>query len=642
MAKLVVTKLTGDYWSFVVDGDTANEILNTRNDLLVYGNNCHFKTANGANLIQRQDIFPTDVTIVSSQTYNPVDKHQLFEVLIAEGYFDWFRGGGSGGTGVDRFDELLDTFKYVGKDGMCVVVDETQLRLVAVPFYNVSKTTQLSDMPQAIVNNMMLVSNETGTGYKFLPIPQEPETFLNAVGYFIYDDLATKTTPIPFTGNNRVLIANDGDGNLTNFQQAPFGIAKIWDVDANQIDNSELAIGDMVDLRIRLETTTNTQNQKYKIIFKNAIGSGFEAEATLYTTATKSAGVDSSTFYLSYGVTTLEQQQFPSELWFESDGNGSFKVMEFYFRIIRKNINIVQIGAEGLELKEDKVNKRPIIGNETSLIAYPSAKDVVDYVASKGTGNIDQVLTQGNTSDQPMLLEKSYANFFSVFHPNNNANGIVTSLLLVTGNLTNSLYHQSYPNSFIVELQQQNDVDFYVTGIYVTINSTYLKGSYQDKTTGNLNDYILLVDFNGILIQKKLNAVTRRLRFKLDNLTADRTVQAPDEDGVMALQSSRDPIKITTSGNINISTTDGSGKTQSRKELIMIDNGASNITFTVNGTAGFYGTYLKLGSGSITFVAGAGRTIFQADGLLVCGGAKGSTFTIISNGTEDILMINNR
>ena len=110
---LTITKKPNNYFAFVLNGDFANEINNTRNDLLTTGDFCHFKTSNGANLISEQNIIYSNVTIVDgATTLIPTSIDDLFLKLISVGYFDWIDGNTGG---VNRFDDLEDTFKYFGK-----------------------------------------------------------------------------------------------------------------------------------------------------------------------------------------------------------------------------------------------------------------------------------------------------------------------------------------------------------------------------------------------------------------------------------------------------------------------------------------------------------------------------------------------
>lgn len=165
---LVITKQPNDYFSFVLNGNVANEILNTRNDLLTIGNEAHFKTSQGANLIKNQRINYGDVTIVDGMTsVVPTSSKDLFDELRAVGYFDWIlNGGGSGG--VNRFDQLLDTFNYFGQDGKTVKVDESQLKLIPT---DLPDTEYLNYFPATLVANKFLQVNPAGDGFVFVDPP---------------------------------------------------------------------------------------------------------------------------------------------------------------------------------------------------------------------------------------------------------------------------------------------------------------------------------------------------------------------------------------------------------------------------------------------------------------------------------------
>lgn len=172
---LLITKETGGFFSFVLNGVTANKVTNTRNDLLVVGTECHFKTANGANLVKNQQINATDVTLIDSGTFTFATPNLLFDKLIEAGYFSWITGGGAG-TGVNRFDDLLDTFKFTLNSGYVCVVNTSEQKLEAVPFYNYRNFTELEDAPDVILPNKMLVGNAQGNGLIFVDVPNAPET----------------------------------------------------------------------------------------------------------------------------------------------------------------------------------------------------------------------------------------------------------------------------------------------------------------------------------------------------------------------------------------------------------------------------------------------------------------------------------
>jgi hypothetical protein len=133
---------------------------------------------------------------------------------------------------------------------------------------------------------------------------------------------------------------------------------------------------------------------------------------------------------------------------------------------------------------------------------------------------------------------------------------------------------------------------------------------------------------------------------KQDSLVVDGTgAKYPTVDAVntgLALKAEIEPsqIIITTTVSITTDTLDNLGYTQKGKNVV-IDNGVNAINITVNGGTDFLASYLKHGTGAITFVQGAGRTLTQVDATSVLSGVVGSTATISSVGTIDYLRISN-
>lgn len=169
--KLTITKQTGGYFSFslTIDGVVQTAVNSIRNDLLTVGNELHFKTSNGANIVKKQNILPTDLTVNDGalSTFTTVD--QVWNKLIAISFFAWIS---SSNSGVDRFDKLLDTFQYFGKDGQVCVVDEAQLKIKPVTFYNKRYFTDLDDTPKVLSANKMVVVNSDATGLILIDQPK--------------------------------------------------------------------------------------------------------------------------------------------------------------------------------------------------------------------------------------------------------------------------------------------------------------------------------------------------------------------------------------------------------------------------------------------------------------------------------------
>lgn len=100
-------------------------------------------------------------------------------------------------------------------------------------------------------------------------------------------------------------------------------------------------------------------------------------------------------------------------------------------------------------------------------------------------------------------------------------------------------------------------------------------------------------------------------------------------------------ITITTSISIDTDTT-GSGYGQHGRNT-KISNGANAINLTVqtSSNADFIASYTKIGSATITFVAGSGTTLVQLSGTAILNGAVGSTACLTRNGNVYYLQITN-
>jgi len=145
MSSLIITKQTGNFFSLILDGGSA--IISEQNRLTTIGDFCNFKTANGANLILKQNILYSEITIITGVSHVPTSINDLWVSLIDAGFFVGL-GTVIGGTGVDRFDELLDTFSYFGRDGQLLVVNESELKLdtVAVSIFTEADKLKLDEI----------------------------------------------------------------------------------------------------------------------------------------------------------------------------------------------------------------------------------------------------------------------------------------------------------------------------------------------------------------------------------------------------------------------------------------------------------------------------------------------------------------
>ncbi|WP_296683216.1 tail fiber domain-containing protein [Flavobacterium sp.] len=427
---LLIEKQTGGYFKFTLNGDSDNAITSIKNDLLAVGDELHFKTGNGANIIKEQSIHPEDITIISGGTFTFTTVAQVWNKLIDIDYFAWL-GNGSGGI-VDRFSELIDTFQYVGNAGKAIVVDNSELKLIPIELHNINSFTELTDTPSALVPNKMVVVNSEGTALELQDQPSTPEQFLNSVGYFDYNDLVTQTTPLTAVTNVALKLTNDTAGDNTNTSQNPYGVSYVWDTITNQFNFSELSIGDTIDVRIHVQVTTTTNNQKVGLSAKLGIGSVAEFTNSIFSGQFKTAGVQEISFVAPFYMGSSYITDYPAELYLTTDASASVKVKGWYVRILRKNINII----------------------------------TVDYSVPDATSSVKGVIRLGgdlsgtaNTPTVPGLATKV---------PTSRTIG-TTSPLLGGGALTSDL---------ILGIQQANSTD---SGYLSSTDWTHFNDTYNDK-----------------------------------------------------------------------------------------------------------------------------------------------------------------
>ena len=165
----------------------------------------------------------------------------------------------------------------------------------------------------------------------------------------------------------------------------------------------------------------------------------------------------------------------------------------------------------------------------------------------------------------------------------------------------------------------------------------------QINDTLNAGDYIVVIYSEGVagVVDYYTQAQTDALLdAKQDELVSGTNIKTIGD--VSLLGSGNVPMQttITTSVSITTATLSDNGLTQYGKH-VLIKNGSNNINITINGVDLMPTTYQKEGTGTITFVQGAGRTLRQVDGTAILNGALGSTAALSSDGTLDSLRVSN-
>ena len=345
MSSLIITKQTGNFFSLALNSEEV--VISDQNRLTTVGNFCHFKTANGANIVKEQNVLFSEITLITSGSATFASVNALWVGLINAGFFDGLgTGGGGGGGGASDFTDLGDTFpSYLGRNGQTLIINESQQRIESVPFYNVQNFVQLADAPSSLLPNKMITTNADGTALIMSEIPTIPDPYLASIGFFDYADLATQTTPISFVTGVDKKLTNDGLGATTNKNYPPYGITDVWNTVTNSCDFSQLSLGDAVGIRFDVTATTTSANQVISGYIKLGIGTPSEYILNIFGQQIKTAQANQFSLFTKLYIGNEDIRTAPAEFYILSDNNGTVKVNGWYFQIERRSINVVTFEA---------------------------------------------------------------------------------------------------------------------------------------------------------------------------------------------------------------------------------------------------------------------------------------------------------
>ncbi len=385
---LIITKQTGNFFSLALNSDEV--VISDQNRLTTVGNFCHFKTANGANIVKEQNVLFSEITLTTSASETFPSVNALWVGLINAGFFDGL-GTGGGGGGVAEFTELIDTFpSYLGRNGQTLIINESEQRIESVPFYNVQNFVQLADAPSSLLPNKMITTNANGTALVMSEIPTIPDPYLASIGFFDYADLATQTTPISFVNGVDKKLTNDGLGATTNKNYPPYGITDVWSTSTNACNFSQLSLGDAVGIRFDVTATTTASNQVISGYIKLGVGTASEYQLQIFSENIKTSGANHRVFYTKLYIGNEDIRTAPAEFYILSDNNGNVKVNGWYFQIERRSINVVTVDA----IVPDTYKVSFIYNGST--ITVPSAVKIRNVYLNKVPCDADEWSQSGN------------------------------------------------------------------------------------------------------------------------------------------------------------------------------------------------------------------------------------------------------
>jgi hypothetical protein len=308
---------------------------------------------------------------------------------------------------------------------------------------------------QSVNNGTVDKAPSENAVYNFVYNYVASQILKSSLGYFDYNDLATQTTPISVPSNTQTLLTNDTLGANTDETQPPFGVTSVWTAGtSNFFDFQQLSIGDTVDIRVHLKTTTSANNQLYHIDMKAGIGSASEFENRIFSAYVKTSAVDEQTFVTTFYVGNTDIRDYPAQLFITSVGNtATVEVVGWFVRVFRKSVNIVDIVV---------AEEAPIDG-----LVY-GRKDAAWFEVTGGGGSQDlqQVTDVGNETTNDIKINELY-----LYDSENIGYGriVLDANIFSFYDLNGDLYFQFDANSIRIT---NNDISKYVilSSAYITDN----------------------------------------------------------------------------------------------------------------------------------------------------------------------------
>lgn len=382
--------------------------------------------------------------------------------------------------------------------------------------------------------------------------------YLNAMGTFHYADLATQTVPISVTSGVEAKLTNDADGVDTNVNNAPFGVSGLWNPSTNQFDFTQLAVGDVVHFRPDLSIDLTGTNTSYKLYMKMAIGGLNPWTLNIHNGERKSTDEFDENIFVGFDIASDETKDFPAEIYILTDAGATVKVNGWYFEIIRKNINLIDVG----EIPQSKV---------TNLITDLASKaDDANVVHKTGNETIGGI--------------KKFTNELEFFK------GVYVNTLDWPETTSDRVIN--FPDATGTIALDENVV--HLTGNEEIIGDKFFSGSISTDTDVTISGGASL-KFNLGTYESSLNSTT---------LTGSRSYDLPNASGVIALTSDIPVISGTTNYITKFATSSTVGNSQ------IFDNGTNVCVgtstddgfnkFQVNGTGVFKGGDITTGFANMT------------------------------------------
>lgn len=150
-------------------------------------------------------------------------------------------------------------------------------------------------------------------------------------GFITYSN--SNTTPVSVTGGATwYQLTNDGAGTYSTDDYANTGVTQLWNTSTNQLDFTQLEIGDQYVLTMYTSITTTAANQELDLRLRTGIGSAGEFALVFAHIYYKTAGTYPLQVSLPLYVGTTHTKNNPARIEVNSASNASVLLTDLYIK----------------------------------------------------------------------------------------------------------------------------------------------------------------------------------------------------------------------------------------------------------------------------------------------------------------------
>lgn len=142
-------------------------------------------------------------------------------------------------------------------------------------------------------------------------------------------------TPINIPAGVETKLTLDASTGTIIDQYLPVGVTSIWDSANSQFDFSQLAIGDMVDIRVDGSLTNSGFNESFALNLVAAIGSPSEFTLPFASGNRLFAGTSVVSRYNGVYIGSADMRDNPAELRIETTDPASGFLIDIYIKVLK-------------------------------------------------------------------------------------------------------------------------------------------------------------------------------------------------------------------------------------------------------------------------------------------------------------------